>query len=99
MNDKRRVAVTGLGVISPVGNTVARAWENLLAGRSGVSRITRFDPQAYRSQIAGEVRDFHVTDFIPAKEVRRMDAFIHYGVAASAIALRDSGLEVTDGNR
>jgi 3-oxoacyl-[acyl-carrier-protein] synthase II len=98
MSTKRRVAVTGLGIISPVGNTVAAAWENLLAGRSGVGRITRFDASAYRAQIAGEVRDFQVTDFVPAKEVRRMDAFIHYGVAASAMALRDSGIEVTDAN-
>ncbi len=99
MSQKRRVVVTGLGIISPVGNSVAAAWENILAGKSGISRITRFDPEAYRSQIAGEVRDFRVTDYIPAKEVRRMDTFIHYGVAASAQALRDSGVEVTDANR
>jgi 3-oxoacyl-[acyl-carrier-protein] synthase II len=99
MNAKRRVVITGLGIVSPVGNTVSLAWENVLAGRSGVGRITRFDPQSYRSQIAGEVRDFEVTDYVPAKEVRRMDAFIHYGVAASAQAIRDSGIEVTDANR
>jgi len=99
MTAKRRVVITGLGIISPVGNTISAAWENVLAGRSGVTRITRFDPQAYRSQIAGEVRDFQVTDYVPPKEVRRMDAFIHYGVAASAQALRDSGIEVTDANR
>jgi len=99
MNANRRVVVTGLGIISPVGNTVAAAWENVLAGRTGVARITRFDPQAYRSQIAGEVRDFDVTQYVPFKEVRRMDAFIHYGVAASAQALRDCGVEVTDANR
>jgi 3-oxoacyl-[acyl-carrier-protein] synthase II len=96
---KRRVVVTGLGVVSPVGNTVSAAWENILAGKSGVGRITRFDPQTYRSQIAGEVRDFQVTDYVPAKEVRRMDAFIHYGVAASAQAMHDCGLQVTDANR
>jgi 3-oxoacyl-[acyl-carrier-protein] synthase II len=99
MTAKRRVVITGLGIVSPVGNSVPVAWENVLAGRSGVGRITRFDPQSYRSQIAGEVRDFVVTDYVPAKEVRRMDAFIHYGVAASAQAMRDSGIEVTDANR
>jgi len=99
MTAKRRVVVTGLGIVSPVGNSVSAAWENILAGRSGISRITRYDASAYRSQIAGEVRDFQVTDYVPAKEVRRMDAFIHYGVAASAQALRDSGIEVTDANR
>jgi len=99
MSAQRRVVVTGLGVVSPVGNDVTTAWANILAGKSGVGRITRFDPAAYRSQIAGEVRDFKITDYVPAKEVRRMDAFIHYGVAASAQALRDSGIEVTDTNR
>ena len=91
--------MTGLGVVCPVGNDVPTAWNNLLAGRSGIGRITRFDPAAYRSQIAGEVKGFEVTDYIPAKEVRRMDVFIHYGVAASAQALKDSGLEVSDSNR
>ena len=99
MTAKRRVVVTGLGIISPVGNSVSTAWDNVLAGRSGIGRITRFDPAAYRSQIAGEVRDFQVTDYIAPKEVRRMDAFTHYGVAASAQALKDSGIEVTDANR
>jgi len=99
MSAQRRVVVTGLGVVSPVGNDVTTAWVNILAGKSGVARITRFDPAAYRSQIAGEVRDFKITDYVAAKEVRRMDAFIHYGVAASAQALRDSGIEVTDANR
>ncbi len=95
----RRVVVTGLGIISPVGNDVPAAWSNVLAGKSGIRRITRYDASAYRSQIAGEVRDFEVTDYVPAKEVRRMDTFIHYGVAASVQALRDSGLEITDANR
>lgn len=99
MSAKRRVVVTGLGIVCPVGNTVSAAWETLLAGHSGVGRITRFDPEGFRSQIAGEVRDFDVTDYIPAKEVRRMDAFIHYGMAASAQAIRDSGIEISDGNR
>jgi 3-oxoacyl-[acyl-carrier-protein] synthase II len=99
MAEKRRVVITGLGIVSPVGNSVATAWDNLLAGRSGIGRITRYDASAYRSQIAGEVRDFQVTDYVPPKDVRRMDTFIHYGVAASAQALRDSGIEVTDANR
>jgi 3-oxoacyl-[acyl-carrier-protein] synthase II len=98
MTARRRVVVTGLGIVSPVGNDVATAWANLTAGRSGIGRITRFDPEAYRSQIAGEVRDFQVTDYVPAKDVRRMDCFIHYGVAASAQAMKDSGLEVTAAN-
>ena len=99
MTAKRRVVVTGLGIVSPVGNNVGSAWENILAGRSGVSRITRYDASAYRSQIAGEVRDFQITDYVPAKDVRRMDSFIHYGVAASAQAIRDSGITVTEANR
>jgi 3-oxoacyl-[acyl-carrier-protein] synthase II len=99
MTARRRVVVTGLGIVSPVGNSVPAAWENILAGKSGIGRITRYDASAYRSQIAGEVRDFRITDYVPAKDVRRMDAFIHYGVAASAQAMRDSGITVTDANR
>ncbi len=99
MNQQRRVVVTGLGMVGPVGNDVATSWSNLLAGRSGIARITRFDASAYRAQIAGEVKDFVVTDYVPAKEVRRMDSFIHFGVAASAQAIRDSGIEVGDANR
>jgi 3-oxoacyl-[acyl-carrier-protein] synthase II len=99
MSDRRRVVVTGLGLISPVGNDVQTAWANLLAGRSGISRITRFDATDFRVQIAGEVRGFDVESYIAAKEVRRMDSFIHYGIAASVQAIRDSGLEITDANR
>jgi 3-oxoacyl-[acyl-carrier-protein] synthase II len=99
MSERRRVVVTGLGIISPVGNDVATAWGNLIAGRSGVSRITRFDAKDFRVQIAGEVRDFNVESYMPAKEARRMDTFIHYGLAASIEAIRDSGLEITDANR
>ncbi len=99
MDERRRVAVTGLGVISPVGNDVASAWSNLIAGRSGVTRITRFDASTFRTQIAGEVKGFDVGAYIPAKEARRMDTFIHYGLAASAQAIKDSGLEITDANR
>ena len=99
MSERRRVVVTGLGVISPVGNDVPTAWGNLVAGKSGIGPITRFDAKDFRVQIAGEVRDFNVESILPAKEARRMDTFIHYGIAASMEALRDSGLEVTDANR
>jgi 3-oxoacyl-[acyl-carrier-protein] synthase II len=96
---KRRVVVTGLGLISPLGNTVEEAWTKLLAGQSGITRITRFDASAFASQVAGEVKGFDVTQYLSAKEARRMDVFIHYGMAAGIQALRDSGLEVTDTNR
>jgi 3-oxoacyl-[acyl-carrier-protein] synthase II len=87
------VVVTGLGVISPVGNTVTEAWENLTAGRSGIGRITKFDPAPFKAQIAGEVKNFEVTAYLSAKEARRMDTFIHYGMAAGIQALRDAGLD------
>lgn len=99
MSTARRVVVTGLGLVSPVGNDVASAWSNLLEGRSGIDRVTRFDASAFRVQIAGEVKNFNVDDYIQSKEARRMDVFIHYGIAASVQALRDSGLDITDGNR
>jgi 3-oxoacyl-[acyl-carrier-protein] synthase II len=99
MSATRRVVVTGLGIISPVGNDIPTAWQNLTAGRSGVTRITRFDASAFRAQIAGEVKGFDVERYVTGKEARRMDTFIHYGIAASVQALRDSGIEVTDGNR
>ncbi|MDR3410065.1 MAG: beta-ketoacyl-ACP synthase II [Formivibrio sp.] len=90
---KRRVVVTGLGHISPVGNDVATGWANLLAGRSGIGRITRIDASDLACQIAGEVRDFDITQYISAKEARRMDLFIHFGVAAALQAVADSGLD------
>ncbi len=96
---RRRVVVTGLGLISPVGNTVEEGWANLIAGRSGITRISRFDPAGFPAQIAGEVKDFDVAKYLSAKEARRMDVFIHYGLAAGIDAVRDSGLEVTDANR
>lgn len=95
---RRRVVVTGLGIISPVGNTVSETWDNIVAGKSGIGRITRFDASAFKAQIAGEVKGFDVTAYLSAKEARRMDAFIHYGMAAGIQAFRDSGLEVTDEN-
>lgn len=99
MSKARRVVVTGLGIVSPVGNDIAAAWSNLTAGRSGVSRITRFDASAFRAQIAGEVKGFNVDEYVSGKEARRMDTFIHYGIAASVQALRDCGLTVADNNR
>ncbi len=90
---RRRVVVTGLGIVSPVGNNVSQAWERLSAGHSGISRITRFDAQDMPCQIAGEVRDFDVTQFLPPKEVRRMDTFIHFGLVAAMEALRDAGVD------
>ncbi len=89
---RRRVVVTGLGCVSPVGNTVADAWSNLLAGRSGIGPITRFDASAMSCRIVGEVKNFDLESYISAKEARTMDRFIHYGIAAAAQAIQDSGL-------
>ena len=89
---RRRVVVTGLGLISPVGNTVAEGWTNLLAGRSGIANITRFDTSNFACKFAGEVKGFQVEDYFPAKDARHMDTFIHYGLAASIQAVRDAGL-------
>jgi 3-oxoacyl-[acyl-carrier-protein] synthase II len=93
---RRRVVVTGLGLISPVGNTVAEGWSNLLAGKSGIATITKFDPSNFACRFAGEVKGFNVEDYIPAKEARHMDTFIHYGMAASIQAVRDAGLPTND---
>ena len=95
---QRRVVVTGLGCVSPVGNTVAAAWETLLAGRSGIATITRFDASAFSTHFAGEVKGFNVEDYIPGKEARHMDTFIHYGMAAGMQAIQDSGLVVSEEN-
>jgi 3-oxoacyl-[acyl-carrier-protein] synthase II len=89
---RRRVVVTGLGLISPVGNTVAEGWANLVAGRTGIANITRFDASAFACKFAGEVKGFQVEEYFPAKEARHMDTFIHYGLAASIQAVRDAGL-------
>ncbi|MEE8327580.1 MAG: beta-ketoacyl synthase N-terminal-like domain-containing protein, partial [Nitrosomonadaceae bacterium] len=90
---KRRVVITGMGVISPVGNTISDAWTNILNGKSGITRITRFDASAQASQIAGEVKDFDVSQYISVKDARRMDIFIHYGMAAAIQAVKDAGIE------
>ncbi|HPW28004.1 MAG TPA: beta-ketoacyl-ACP synthase II [Rhodoferax sp.] len=93
---RRRVVVTGLGCVSPVGNTVDEAWANVLAGKSGIGKISRFDASAFSCQIAGEVRDFNLDTYMSSKEARTMDTFIHYGVAASMQAVADSGLPTGD---
>ncbi len=95
---RRRVVITGLGVVSPVGNDVQSAWQNLVAGKSGISRITRFDASAFPTQIAGVVKDFEVSEYMPPKEARHFDTFVHYGIAAGVQALRDSGLQVDESN-
>ena len=89
---RRRVVVTGLGCISPVGNTVGDAWANLLAGQSGIDHITKFDASTFACKIAGEVKGFDLESYISAKEARTMDSFIHYGIAAADQAVRDAGL-------
>ena len=95
---RRRVVITGLGIVCPVGNDVPSAWENLVAGRSGIGRITRFDPSAFSAQIAGEVKGFDIAQYMPPKEARHFDTFIHYGIAASIQAVRDSGIEIGESN-
>ena len=95
---RRRVVVTGLGIVCPIGNAVAEAWSSVLAGKSGISRITRFDAAALSSQIAGEVKNFDVAAYLSPKEARRMDRFIHLGLAAGVQAIKDSGIQVTEAN-
>jgi 3-oxoacyl-[acyl-carrier-protein] synthase II len=93
---RRRVVVTGLGCVSPVGNTVAESWDNLLAGKSGIDNITQFDAANFACRFAGEVKGFNIADYIPEKEARHMDRFIHLGLAAAAQAIADSGLPTGD---
>ena len=95
---RRRVVVTGLGAITPVGVGVAETWQNIVAGKSGIGRITRFDPSAFACQVAGEVKGFDVTQYLPPKDARRMDRFVHFGLVAGMEAFKDSGLVVTEQN-
>jgi 3-oxoacyl-[acyl-carrier-protein] synthase II len=95
---KRKVVVTGLGIVSPVGIGVANAWSDIIAGKSGITRITKFDPSAFASQVAGEVKGFDVSQYLPAKDARRMDTFIQYGMAAGIEAVKDAGIEATEAN-
>jgi len=98
---RRRIVVTGLGIVSPVGNTVGEAWQNILAGRSGIGQMTRFDASTFPSRVAGQVKNFDIHAYIPPKEARRMDEFIHFGLAAGIQAVQDAGLdqEQPDGER
>ncbi len=93
---RRRVVVTGLGLISPVGNSVSEGWANVLAGRSGIADITKFDASNFACRFAGEVKGFNVQEYFPAKDARHMDTFIHYGLAAAIQAVRDAGLQTND---
>ncbi len=96
---RRRVVVTGLGIVCPVGIGISETWQNIVAGKSGIARISRFDPSAYSAQIAGEVKGFDPTKYLSAKEVRRFDTFIHYGLAAGVEAIADAGLDLERENR
>jgi len=95
---KRRVVITGLGIVSPVGTGITQAWQNIVDGKSGIARITRFDASLFTSKIAGEVKGFDVNQYLSAKDARRMDVFIHYGLAAGMEAIKDAGIEVTEQN-
>lgn len=90
---RRRVVITGLGLISPVGNSVEEGWQNIIAGVSGIAPVTRFDTSTFPVKFAGEVKNFDITQYISAKDARRMDKFIHYGLAAGMQAVRDAGLD------
>ena len=95
---KRRVGVTGMGIISPVGNDLVTAWDNILKGVSGIGEVTHFDASNYATRIAGQVKGFNPADWVSPKDVKKMDHFIQYGIAAGTQALRDSGLEITEAN-
>jgi 3-oxoacyl-[acyl-carrier-protein] synthase II len=95
---KRRVVITGLGIVSPVGSTIATAWDNITAGHSGISPIDIFDASDMPVRISGSVKDFDANDYIPPKDQKKMDTFVHYGIGAGIQAIRDSGLEVTERN-
>ncbi|MES9964317.1 MAG: beta-ketoacyl-ACP synthase II [Candidatus Sedimenticola sp. 20ELBAFRAG] len=95
---ERRVVVTGLGMVAPVGHTVKEAWDNILAGKSGIQPITHFDIEPFTTRFGGPIYDFDITQYIPKKDARKMDKFIHYGLAAGCQAIEDSGLEVTEEN-
>ncbi|MFZ5635220.1 MAG: beta-ketoacyl-ACP synthase II [Pseudomonadota bacterium] len=95
---KRRVVVTGLGIVSPLGNDLASNWDGIVNGRSGIGPITHFDTTGYATRIGGQVKDFDPLQWVSPKDVKKMDAFIHYGVAATLMAMRDAGLEVTEAN-
>lgn len=95
---KRRVVVTGLGMVTPVGNDVAETWKNILAGKSGIAPIDHFDTSEFSTRIGGSIRNLELDDYIPRKEQKKMDPFIHYGLVAGIQAIKDSGIEVTEEN-
>ena len=95
---KRRVVITGMGMVSPVGNTVKASWDSILAGKSGIAPITHFDTTGFATTFGGSIRDFDITDYIKAKDAKKMDPFIHYGIVAAMEAIEDSGIEITDDN-
>lgn len=97
-SQQRRVVVTGMGCVSPVGNTLSDSWEAIVSGKSGIATITKFDPAPFSTHFGGEVKGFQIEDYIPAKEARHMDTFIHFGMAAGMQAIQDSGLAVTEQN-
>jgi len=95
---QRRVVVTGMGIVSPLGNDLASSWDGIVNGRSGIGQVTSFDASAFTTRIVGEVRGLDIAQFVGPKDAKKMDAFIHYGMAASLMALEDSGLEITEAN-
>lgn len=96
---RRRVVVTGMGMLSPLGNDVPSSWQGILAGRSGIGLLEHMDLSAYTTRFGGAIKDFNVEQYLSAKEARKLDLFIQYGLAASFQAVRNSGLDVNDGNR
>jgi len=92
---KRRVVITGIGILSPLGNDLASSWDGIVNGRSGIGPITHFDASAFATRIAGEVKGFDAAQWVPAKEVKKMDPFVHYGVAAALMSIADAGLEIS----
>src|SRR5687767_10352295 len=93
---RRRVVITGLGLVSPIGNDVNTAWQNIINGQSGIATITKFDHNNFSVHFAGEVKNFNIEDYISAKEARHMDTFIHYGIAAGIQAIKDSGIDISN---
>ena len=96
--NKRRVVITGIGAVTPLGTGAGKSWQALCQGKSGIARITKFDSSGFKTQIAAEVKDFHPEDFLDKKKIRRTDPFIHYALAATKMALDDAGLPINDGN-
>ena len=95
---QRRVVVTGMGMVSPLGNDMASSWDGIVNGRSGIGEVTSFDASSFATRIVGEVRGLDIAQYVNPKDAKKMDAFIHYGMAAALMALDDSGLEITEAN-